>query len=231
MDENFDVRSPFQKPRQAHPVSHDKGVIEVSQTQPDILQHVPLEVEDAYHFANTVMQIQHAVYNLPRSMTLARFRYLLAQMGTSYKISYLAALDPFGDITSQEQSEMLGLIDHDVFCQLNNILVHCMGLSGSSVEKLPLDPSNRIARFTDKFLTIKTIHGWFEITYRWYNPPSVPDEKTREMYHRQIASNNDVLSARAMLLVVDPMFPLCLVPGINTMDTLVNLSKGAPSLE
>jgi len=225
------VIPPFVNDKNKYLSTREKRIVtaEVNESN-TILSYVPMCVEDSYHFIDTVFAVKSAVYNLPCSMTLGRFRYLISQMSESTQTKYLFSLDPLSDCTIDDQAQALENLDFDMYNCFNHKMIHCIGLSGTEVSHLKIDPCYTICKHEDKHVIFKSPYGLFQLTYRIFLPRYVRDETTREMLHRQIAVNNSSLSVRSMLLLTDPSFPLSIVPGVRDINMLVFLSEHAPDL-
>lgn len=196
-------------------------------TELDLTCHIPAEVQDAYHFLDLVFNVRNAFFQTPRGMTLNRYQLLLSEMGRVYNITCISVLDPLSEASKSQQFDALQYIDEDIYHHFNNLMVYCVGLSGSTISELPLEPETCVVRFVDKNLTVLTPFGYLSIIFRVFTPTGVSSSRAREFYLRQLASCNPAVSTRASLLLTDPMFPLRLIPGVLDYVTLVSLARGA----
>lgn len=197
----------------------------------DFIDLVPPTIEDAYNFIGVTMQIRHAVYDMPNVMTLSRFRYLLTQYRDVMKLSAPMALDPFVDMTSEEQKMEMKFLDKDVFDNLNNTMVFCVVSSGQSLIDAPLDNDGRVVPFVDKYRVLSTEFGYLQVIYRCFEPYCFASESVRRCMLRAVAANHPSLSVRSMMLLVDMKFPLSLIPGVGNALNLEFLACDAPSLQ
>lgn len=221
---------PFSMNRSPRSCSRDVGVNELHGQDSDISALIPSEVQDSYHFLNMVFIIRNAYFNVPKCMTLNRFRYLLNELCVCLDITHLKVLDPLYEGSKDEQFVALQSIDNDMYNHLNHTMVFCIGSSGSDIISLPMAPRDPIVPFCDKHLNTHTPHGYLEVVYRVFYPRSVSSDYLRVQYLRQIASCHSAISVRASLLLTDPMFPLFLVPGVLDRQTLESLAVEVPSI-
>lgn len=197
----------------------------------DSLEHmVPMKVEDSYHFIDTVMVIKNSSFNLPKCMTLARYRYLLSCLSESYKIDYILMLDPLTSVSNEDRVHAIAMLDHDIYTLLCNVMVMCVSSTVEDITSLKVDPTNRVTRFTDEYITGKCDHGLFQLCFRVFTPEHICFESDREFFLRQLACNSTRLSPRSMLMLQDPLFPLAVIPGIGNSAILVDVARSAPTL-
>lgn len=185
---------------------------------------IPYEVQDAYHFIDTVFQVRNAVFQVPRCITLNRYRYLLSEIGRAHEIESIFVLDPLSNSTPEQQKVGIEVMDKGAYDALSNLLVLCVSGTAQSILNLPVDSSTSVVPFHDIQVSGMTLFGLFTLVFRVLTPVSVTCNASREFYLRQIASNNPALSVRSMLLVTDPLFPLHLIPGVGNYTTLLHIA-------
>lgn len=211
---------PFKENQQQKSLRDDTYIMSIDRIGREMIDLVPAEIEDSYAYIDVIMAMKHAILDLPRTMTLGRFRYLISELEHRAGETCLLALDPFTDLTTQEQQNEMKYLEKDMYLKFQNLLVMCVGVSGDHILRMPMEPDKTTVPYTDKFFTILTPHGYLQMTFRIFKPKTVPSESRREFWLRQLASSNKHLAPRTMLLLVDSMFPLSIVPGIGSYDIL-----------
>jgi len=221
----------FTKKKHHLKMGDNKAIRNIRIPGTELIELIPAQIEDAYHYLEIVMQMRHAYYDLPEIMTLSRYRYLLSRYEDVYNLKSLCVLDPFADVTCDLQRQAMKYLDKDVFENLHNTMVLCVSGTASEILALPRTGESKIVFFTDRHITLPTAYGCLTITFRIFNPTSVSTEAVREKYLRMIATNNVSLSARSALLLQDVKFPLGVIPGVGSFDALVALACSAPTLD
>jgi len=194
----------------------------------EILDLIPSQVQDAYHMVDTVFSVKNALFQMPRCITLNRFRYLIQELGSVLNVKHLQALDPLTDMSYTDRMALCEYIDPDTAGFVQNLLVLCVGAPADVITSLPSSHESDTVPYIDTHFAFSTSWGVTNLAYRVFYPKQVnvvDKVSTIEHYLRLIAANHPALSVRTSLLLTDPVFPLRIVPGVVTYAQLVSLAS------
>lgn len=186
---------------------------------------VPSMFQDVYHFSDLVYSIKNVHFNIPRSMTYGRYRYMIDSMTTLRQTPEIKALD-FGTYCPQSREELISDMSHETVSPFDNLLILSVENSGESLINLPLTPTGS-CHFVDEYHHISLrFGGALDLTIRYYRVDSFSSEEERISFLRLKLSESLDISPRVMFMLSDIVLPLEIIPGISDVSTLKDLVRG-----
>jgi hypothetical protein len=153
-------------------------------------------------------------------MMYAKFRFILRELTSSTQLHHFMYLDPMLEVEPTERLIGLRSLSEDWTEWASNLCVCRVINTATSIVSLPLESETRVT-VTNTLMSVGS-GSKVHLTFKEFEVHSVASDRNRQYLLRLLASEDETISPRSLLLLIDESIPLEVIPGFTQPSSVLS---------